>query len=78
MFDPSLELKLELLHQLLTIESAKEIISDEHFSHLLEEEFDGKKLRVYVEELVVLNDSFSKDYIEKLTVIRDYLLSNLK
>ena len=78
MFDPLIELKLELLHQLLAIESAKEIISDEHFSQILEEEFDGKKLRVYVEELVVLNDSFSKDYIEKLTVVRDYLLSDLK
>lgn len=78
MFDSSLELKLELLHQLLMVESAKEVLSSTHFNTILEEEFDSKKLRLYVEELVVLSDSFSKDYIDKLTFIRDYLLSNLK
>ena len=77
MADPLLELKLELLHQLLIVESAKEVVSNEHFNQILEKEFDNKKLKVYIEELVSLDNSFSKDYIKKLTVIRDYLLSNL-
>ena len=77
MTDPLLELKLELLHHLLVVEGVKEVLSDQHFSQILEEEFDSKKLRVYVEELTSFDDSFSKDYIEKLRVIRDYLLRNL-
>ena len=77
MCDPLLELKLELLHRLLVVEGAKEVLVSSQFDQILEEEFDSKKLRVYVEELTGFDDSFSGNYILKLTVIRDLLLSNL-
>jgi len=75
-FDPDLELKLKLLHQLLTIDSAREALSDPRYSKLLEGELKGKTLRGQIEDLISLNNSHSDYYIKLLTDIRVYLLGS--
>jgi len=72
----NLELKLEILHQLLVIESARNVISDTRFNELLEGEFKGKTLRGNVEDLISINNDQSNDYIELLREIRDCLLGS--
>lgn len=74
-FDPVLELKLGILHELLTVEGAQEAISKPEYGQLLAEVHEEKPLKHYVEDLIAVGDDiFSKDYIAKLTKIRIFLL----
>lgn len=71
-----LELKLGILHQLLVIQSARNVTSDIKFNKLLEGEFKDKTLRDNIEDLISINNDQSNDYIELLREIRDYLLGS--
>lgn len=72
----NLELKLEILHNLLVIESAGKVVSDTKYNQLLEGEFGGKTLRKSIEDLISIGDSQSNDYLELLKEIRDHLLGS--
>lgn len=74
--DKSLELKLCFLHDCLAIEGAKEVLSDTKYSEMLEEYYEEKKLRSYVEEMIRTNDEFSTEFINILTTIRIFLLGS--
>lgn len=76
MFNSILELKLCLLHELLAVESAREVFSNIQYNNLLEDVYEGKTLRSHIEYLVSIGDNFSKDYIECLTSIRIFLLGS--
>jgi hypothetical protein len=75
-FDPVLELKLGLLHELLTVESARDVLSSAQYSEILTEVYEEKPLREYVEALVSIGDGLSKPYIDLLTKIRIFLLGS--
>lgn len=74
--DTNLELKLCILHELLAVESAGEVISNAKYSEMLDEVYEGKPLRSYVEGLISIGDSLSEDYISLLTKIRIFLLGS--
>jgi hypothetical protein len=71
--DPILELKLCLLHELLTTESARETLFTSQYKYMLEEVYEGKSLRNHVEDLISIGDDLSREYIALLTKIRDFL-----
>ena len=73
--DTNLELKLCILHELFAVEGVGEVISNTEYSEMLEEVYEGRPLKSYIEELINIG-SPSKDYISLLTKIRIFLLGS--
>lgn len=71
-----LELKLEILHQLLAVKSAEEVLSNPKFNQLLEGKFKNATIRKSVEDLISLSNNQSNYYIKLLREIRDHLLGS--
>lgn len=66
--------KIKILHQLLTPDGAKEVLTDETHDDILNIQYGDTDIREGVERLITIGDPLDDQYVEELRKIRDFLL----